>query len=118
PTRPVTAGAAPPEARPALQPGTPRESPMLLAFYLSNSALEREAVTRLEHHPALGSARGVPLESVAAPAARQFHVTETPTLLLYGPDGKLVLRCSRPEEVERALGPRRSSETAASGRAF
>jgi uncharacterized peroxidase-related enzyme len=99
-------GSAIPAGEAASLPPPPGSSgATLLVFYSAASALERGAVVRFEHHPALpGGLRRIALDSLQTPAARQYRIRETPTFLLYGRGGELRLRSARPEEVERALG--------------
>jgi uncharacterized peroxidase-related enzyme len=81
------------------------EGATLFAFYTATSALERDAVTRLERASGLrGGARRIALESLDAPVARQFRIVETPVFLVCDAGGRPLLRSAQPESVARALG--------------
>jgi len=88
----------------SLRPHLRAQGPTLFAFYMTASALERDAVTRLEREKGLREgARRIALESLDTPVARQFRIVETPTFMVCDAAGRMLLRSSRPDAVERLL---------------
>jgi uncharacterized peroxidase-related enzyme len=93
----------------ALRPHLRAEGHTVFAFYTPASALERGSIARLEQTQELrGGVRRIALASLDTPAARQFRIVETPTFLVCDASGRPLLRTSRAEEVEKALGARRA----------
>lgn len=82
------------------------EGTTVLLFVQDTSVMEQQFLADLEKQ--LSSGRNVVLHIVrvkdtAAPAARQYEVTATPTVIVYDRFGRTLARTSQPEEIRAAV---------------
>jgi hypothetical protein len=86
-----------------LQENLAPEGPTAFVFTRPSSSLERGFVERVQKEARGVSLRLVSLESGTEPAARQYEIVETPTVIVYDRRGRLVSRSSDAEEIAKAL---------------
>ena len=82
------------------------DRPTVFVFYSGSSTAEKTIVEQLKEQ-ARNSAhvglRLIPLKSLAAPAARNYEILQTPTLLVLDRFGRLLVRTSKVEDIDPAL---------------
>ena len=84
------------------------EKPTVVVFYQETSSADRALVEELKE--SIQNMRGqlglrlIRLRTVDAPAAKQYEIRETPTLMVLDRFGNLLKRTSKPEEILPAIG--------------
>ena len=82
------------------------DSPTVFLFHMESSSAEKVICEQLRDQARNATSVGlriIPLKSLDAPAARNYEILQTPTIMVLDRFGRLLVRTSKVEDIDPAL---------------